>query len=171
MNKSFFLLTIIGVCFVISCNNRNVGYTDSLSSPSEKLYAQTLNDSFILASPKNLFLYDSLLLVMDKRCGDNLFYIFSTSDGVFLKGGGKKGEGPGEVLSPDDAHLNVEGILSYWDINKNCIIRYNIKELLSDSNQYFNEVYFDRKQMSVSFLDVIAIKNKYIYIMVIRISI
>ena len=162
--KKLFLLFLLCCFVVVSCNKQDAkGYTDSLSCQSEKLYAKTLNDSSILASPKKLFLWDSLLLVVDKRCGDNLFYMFSTTDGTFVKGGGKKGEGPGEVLSPDVPHLNSEGILSYWDINKNRVIRYNVEGLLSGSEQYSSESSLEREQMSVSFLDVIALKNKYLY--------
>ncbi len=162
MNKKNILLLVLCVLFV-SCNEHTMGYKDSLSCPSNKLYAKILNDSSILASPKQLFLWDSLLLVVDKRCGDNLFYLFSTSDGAFLKGGGKKGEGPGEVLSPDNAHLNSEGILSYWDINKHRMIRYNINELLLGTEEYFTEYSLDRTQKSTSILDAIALKQGYLY--------
>ena len=162
--KELFLLFSLCYFFIVSCNKNDTGgYTDSLSCQSEMLYSKILNDSSILASPKKLFLWDSLLVVVDKRCGNNLFYMFSTTDGAFIKGGGKKGEGPGEVLSPDVPHLNSEGVLSYWDINKNRIIRYNIAGLLSGSEQYSSEFGLKREQMSVSFLDVIALKDKYLY--------
>lgn len=163
MNKYFSILVLCCSLFVISCNEHKVGYEDSLSCPSENLYAEILNDSSILASPKQLFLWDSLLVVADKRCGDNLFYLFSTSDGSLLKGGGKKGEGPGEVLSPDKAHLSSDGILSYWDINKSRIIRYDIDKLLSGIEQYFSEYFLDQQQASAAFLDVIALQQKYLY--------
>ena len=164
MPKNIFLLLFILFSFlIISCNNQKEEYTDSLACQSEHLYAKVLNDTSILASPKELFLLDSLLVVVDARCGDDLFYVFSSSNGAFLKGGGKKGEGPGEVLTPDEAHLNNEGILSYWDISKNRVIRYNVKELLLGFDSYYNEFYFDRKLMLTSFLDVIAFKNGYLY--------
>lgn len=164
MLKNKFLLFILFSFIFVSCINKKEGYTDSYSCPSEHLYAKVLNDTFILASPKKLFLKDSLLVVADARCGDNLFYVFSSSsDGVFLKAGGKKGEGPGEVLTPSNAHMNDDGVLSYWDINMNKIVRYDLKKMLCGSKSYFSEFYLDRELVSTSLLDVIALKNGYLF--------
>lgn len=157
------LLIVLLFLFIVSCENHKNGYTDSLSCQNIYLHAKTLNDSTILAAPKKCFLWDSLLLVMDARCGDNLFYVFSTFDGAFLKGGGKKGEGPGEVIAPSDTHLSSEGVLSYWDINKNKMVKYNIGKLLSNSEQYFKEITLEGERKLDSFLDVIALKKGYLY--------
>lgn len=150
--------------FVSSCKEHTMGgYKDSLSCPNESLYAKALNNNFILASPRQLFLWDSLLVVIDKRNNDNLFYLFSTHNGTFLKGGGKKGEGPGEVLSPHNAHLSNKGTLSFWDINKDQIIEYNINELLSGTEKYYHEHSLSRTESSTTFLDVIALNSQYLY--------
>lgn len=163
IKKKYLILFMLFSFFIISCNDQKKGYTDSLSCQSEHLYAKILNDTFMLASPKGLFLWDSLLVVIDARCGNNLFYMFSSSDGAFLKSGGKKGEGPGEVANPSNAYLNSEGILSYWDLNKSRIVRYSINGLLSGSESYYSEFHFGGELMLTSFLDIIALKNGYLY--------
>lgn len=163
LRETVYILWATFFCGIISCTSHNKGYTDTISCNTIKLKSQVLNDSFIFAKPDKLFLYDSILIVSDVRLGNNLFYVFNTSDGHFLKSGGMKGEGPGEVIIPDNSHLRNDGILSYWDINKSKLVQYNVKHLLCDS-AYVIEIPLERTRISYnSLLDVIDLNGTFIY--------
>ncbi len=165
MRKTLFLLSIgFTMLGCVSCNNQDSGYNDTLSCPTDSLSSEILNDTFLFAKPTGLFLYDSLLIVADSRCGDNLFYVFKASDGTFLRGGGKRGNAPGEVLSPEKVHIDCDSMLSYWDIHKQKLIRYDMEAFLNDSARYFLEQSLRNEQMQVAnILDAIAIKDDYLY--------
>lgn len=157
------LFQILLVALITSCDNHGKEeYADSMLCESEHLSSEILNDNFIFASPKKLLLSDTLLLALDTRCGDHLFYAFSASKGTFLKGGGKKGEGPGEVIFPKNAHLRNQSLLSYWDMDKREIVQYDIKKLLADSTVYFSTLKLD-KQITDPLLDVIPLAEGYLY--------
>lgn len=159
----FYYLLFIGILgATVSCTRKGEGYADEISCNVVRLKSQVLNDTFILASPTKLFLLDSLLVVADTECGSNLFYVFS-SDGCFLKGGGKKGEGPGEVLSPEKVHVAEGRALSYWDGYKSKLIRYDVGKLMCDS-QYVSEFSINRLQVpETALLDVIPLEDCYLY--------
>lgn len=163
MRNTIYALWITVLLGAVSCTNRNNGYTDIISCDTVNLKSQVLNDSFIFAKPDKLFLYDSLLIVSDVRLGNNLFHVFTASDGHFLKSGGMRGEGPGEVITPNNSHLRNDGVLSYWDMNKNKLVQHNIKQLLCDS-AYVIETPLERTQSSyISLLDVIDLNGVFVY--------
>ena len=160
-----FLSIAITILGCVSCNNQDNEYNDNMTScPIDSLHSEILNNSFILAKPTAIFVCDSTLIVTDSHCGDNLFYTFRATDGSFLKGGGKKGEAPGEVLNPEKVHINNQGILSYWDIYKRKFIHYDIHAFLKDSTQYFSESTLEYKQAkNIQILDAIKTRNGSIY--------
>lgn len=153
------------IIFISSCKEKGQ-YSDSLScSNIDSLKSKNFNDSFVFASPKALFVFDSLLIVCDTRCGDNLFYIFNKNSGEFLKTGGEKGEGPGELLSPGKPHLDKDGFLSYWDVNKSKVITYDLKKIVANNKntQCFSELAVRKGDTFTSYLDVLPLANTYLY--------
>lgn len=165
MNRCLIALLLLSFSFVIvSCIDSNDGYKDKMTCPVDSLQSEMFNDDFILAQPQKLLLIDSVLIVADALCGDNLFYVFNVSDGSFLQGGGRKGEAPGEVLSYYNIHLDNESRVVYWDMYKSKLISYDIKELLSDSVCYYTESALSREQIpGTSFLDVIPLDSGCLY--------
>lgn len=164
VNKYIILFLLLFPLLVTSCAESKGGYKDTMTCPVDSLQSEMLNDSFMLARPQKLFLADSLLIVADATCGDNLFYVFRASDGSFLKGGGRRGEAPGEVLSFDKIHLDSQKRVVYWDMYKSKLIFYDIKELLSDSVRYFTETALNRGEVqNTSLLDVIPLESGYLY--------
>ena len=136
------LLGCLLAFLLLSCSRTQEGYTDSLDCPvAGELHFQVLNDSFPLAYPSDIFVIGNTLVVADAECGDNLFYVFDKESGEFIKGGGKKGEGPGEVISPAfNAHPDHRGGISYWDKAKSKVFLYQIDSLLSGATDYVTEI-------------------------------
>ena len=164
--KRYAYILIIGIFLLgcVSCSNQGNGYKDTWLCPADSLQSEVFNSTFLLAKPTGLFVYDSILIVSDARCGNNLFYAFNTYDGSFLKGGGKKGEAPGEVLTPGNVHLDKDGRLSYWDIHKHKLICYDMNIFLKDSTVHFTECLLKNEHMkAVNILDATVIEDGYLY--------
>lgn len=160
--KCLFLFTALMIC---SCQKKE-GYTDSINCEDIKyLKSEVVNDSFIFASPKTLLSYDSLLIVFDTRLNDSVFHLFRKDDGRYIRSGGRKGEGPGELLTPGNPFLNQTAMLSFWDIHKSKIIGYDLEKIIAGrQDKYFSETPIKKDDIFTSYLEVVPLSSgRYLY--------
>lgn len=154
----YLFLAMIFLFTEVACDDENM-YVDSLNSPTvDSIHMRVLNDEFLLADPHNIYVEDSLLIVTDSHCGEGLFHVFDKATGHHLKSGGTKGEGPGELLHPFETHMNSRGEISYWDMYKYKIVRYDLRRLLSDIDDYYMETPVERSG-DYSILDALQLAN------------
>lgn len=149
-----------------SCQKKE-GYTAELLDCDEIQYlkSEIINDSFVFASPKALLSYDSLLIVVDTRLNDSAFHLFRKSDGRFIKSGGRKGEGPGELLMPGTPFVSQTGVLSFWDMYKSKVVEYDLKEITTGGKEtYFSEYPIKKEDTFTTYLEVVPLSaGRYLY--------
>lgn len=92
-----------------------------------------LNDSYVYGHAWDILTYDSLLILVDIGQED-VIYLFNRNTGLFLKSTGKKGRGPGELVSPGSVTLDKrKGILYVNDNERKAIVQYCLKNIKNDS--------------------------------------
>lgn len=161
--QCLFVLAILLIC---SCQKKE-GYITELLDCDEIQYlkSEIINDSFVLASPKALLSYDSLLILVDTRLNDSAFHLFRKSDGGFIKSGGRKGEGPGELLMPGAPFVSQTGVLSFWDMYKSKVVGYDLKEITTGEKEpYFSEYPIKKEDTFTTYLEVVPLSaGRYLY--------
>lgn len=168
MNKKKFIIKCLFVSaalFIGSCQKKE-GYADLLSCDEiQYLKSKVINDQFVFASPQRLLSYDSLLVVYDTRLNDSVFHLFRKKDGQFIKSGGRKGEGPGELLMPEAPFISRTGVLSFWDMYKSKVIGYDLKEVMADGQEKrFSEYPIKKEDTFTSYLEVVPLSSgRYLY--------
>lgn len=168
MNKKKFIikcLFLFAVLWVYACKEKE-GYTDLLNCDKiQYLKSEVVNDSFIFASPQSLLSNDSLLIVYDTHLNDSVFHLFRKSDGQFIRSGGCKGEGPGELLMPGTPFIGQTGSLFFWDMYKSKVIGYDLKEIFAGRQEkYFSEYPIKKDDTFTSYLEVVPLSSgRYLY--------
>lgn len=159
------LLVFVTLLFC-SCQKKE-GYTAELLNCDEIQYlkSEVINDSFVFASPKAILSYDSLLIVVDTRLNDSAFHLFRKSDGGFIKSGGRKGEGPGELLMPGTPFVSPTGVLSFWDMYKSRVVGYDLKEVTKGGKELnFSEYPIKKEDTFTTYLEVAPLSaGRYLY--------
>ena len=95
-------------------------------------------DTFMFGGPMDIFLVDSLIIVNDFMGQEYAFHIFSKATGIHVKNFGKRGRGPGELVSVSSAAV-YNGSLVAYDANLKKMLIYNLKDVMSGEKVYDRE--------------------------------
>lgn len=157
-----FIFKILTLIFLIySCSTKEIQYT-GLNVPLKKeIKGIPLNSTFIFSIPKEIIVIDSLLVIRDSHNQDSCFHIFNKTNGKHLKSFGYKGRGPGEVLYPAALNYNPQDqTLTTIESNLKKIIKYNITNILSQTQPFFSEIKLNNLPFFA--LEAIPYKNSFI---------
>ncbi len=108
------------------------------TAPTFGLYGRILNNTFMFGGPMDIFLVDSLIIVNDFMGQEYAFHIFSKTTGIHVKDFGKRGRGPGELVSVSSAVV-YNGSLVAYDANLKKMLIYNLKDVMSGEKVYDRE--------------------------------
>lgn len=147
------LLIVVGCIFcALSCTNVNlpVDYPYSKFLTGKTLRGESVPlDTALFRYPYRIALKDDVLFVMDLHNLDHYYHAFTYPEGKHLVSFGKKGEGPGEMLSAYS--LRVQSLDSIWtlDSDRMQITRW----CLSQTEQTIEQV--EQIHLNDSFLSVL----------------
>lgn len=96
-----------------------------------------LNDTFMFGGPMDIFLVDSLIVVSDFQSHEYAFHVFDKS-GTHLCDFGRRGRGPGELVSVSSAKVSDGRIVAY-DAGLKKIIVYDLMDVMSGERTYGQE--------------------------------
>lgn len=121
---------------ILGCNTTEEQYIAPIFNDNYKINVDIINDTSLFNNVSNILLYDSLLILTDINA-ENSIKIFSARTGNSIASHGKKGKGPGELLTPTIYSIDRErGEIVIYDYDKQGIMRYNISDILQDNNKY-----------------------------------
>lgn len=115
-------------------------------SRQQSYRAQIFNNTYAFTYPSNMILTDSLLIVQDNVNQEYAYHAFSRKTGDFLYSFGRKGRGPGEIITPGDMVTidNRNHLLVTWDANRKKQVRYRLPGHTGDS------IFFDSESTILS---------------------
>lgn len=117
--KSFFYL--ISILFIVGCKEDNRIIYTGLFADADPVSVNRLNDTFPFSFPTDIYIYDSLVVVVDAENNDKILHFFSKENGEFLCSAIDKGRGPNEVLVPTSSSIVQNGI-SVFDAQSKKIV-------------------------------------------------
>ena len=114
------LLGGILILLLLSCRSSN-----QETIRVENIICQPIicEDNYIIGSPREMALSDSILAVMDAK-SDSMLLFFDVKSGKYLGKAAMRGQGPSEftVLSSLESHN--ESSFSFYDINRKKVLLY-----------------------------------------------
>lgn len=130
MKQRNLLFSAVTACIVIctfSCKDAVPQHTHLYTAfeTCKDLHGETIPlDTSLFRYPFRVTVRDSFMLVMDMHNADDFYHIFSYPDGRHLVSFGRRGEGPEEVLLPQN--IRFHSLDSIWtlDANKMEIVRW-----------------------------------------------
>lgn len=134
-----------GIFFLIACSPKKTQplRCETFADPSRQQDYQTqiFNNTYPFSSPDNIVLTDSLLIVQDHINQEYAYHVFSRNTGDFLHSFGRKGRGPGELITPGDiATIDAKNrLLVAWDANRKKLVRYRLSECPGDTTLFYDE--------------------------------
>lgn len=134
---------VVAVLLLWGCRNKTevVQFAGLEEPEKQKSYStEIFNDDYLFSYPQQLIRYDSLLVVSDYFDRTEAFHLFSTHDGHFLYSFGRKGRGPGEVISPGSISLDRRNGMVVWDGGQKKLLRYRMPLNAGDSVRYAGQL-------------------------------
>lgn len=120
--------------FCVSCKDKTITYKAPEFDNHYQANGKILNDTVIFSHAEQLNVVDSLLIMADYRF-DKYIFIFNKNTGELLCTSGRKGRGPGELITPTQISINKQTKDLYvHDYGKHKLFRYSIPELLAGSD-------------------------------------
>lgn len=123
--KYFFYIIFIHV--IVACNvneNRGIIYNGRFTD-ADPVSVNRLNDTFPFSFPTDIYVSDSLVVVVDAENHDKILHLFSKESGEFLCSAINKGRGPNEVLVSSSSSI-VQNAISVFDAQSMKIVYANI---------------------------------------------
>lgn len=150
--KKTYLPVLILLCWC--CRDKEIVYKAPDFEKRHHAEAQILNDTVMFNHAEQLYIIDSLLIMADFRF-DKYIFIFNKNTGKLLCTSGKKGKGPGELITPVQLSVNRQTKDLYiHDYDKHKLFRFSIPEILAGS---------DIPQEEISLNQILAIQNHISY--------
>lgn len=137
--QSIYLLFILFYCCTSKISikeqyNENLQFNDTIICTSK-----ILNDSCIFIMPRQMEIFDTIIIILDEFRPDNFFHIYNTQ-GKLLKSFGNKGRGPGELLTVSNFHPNKHNnTIAVYNFRKRHIIEYDIQKILHNVSPFYSE--------------------------------
>lgn len=139
MDRRLFFLLVFGLFFT-SCRDQDIDklYTDELIFPDTlSLSAVTLNDSCQFIFVQKMVVADSLLIFLDCMHPEYFFHVYKTN-GSWVKSFGKKGRGPGEIVSASNFVFDpVHDVIQVYNSAKEEIVEYSLVALMNNEQSCF----------------------------------
>lgn len=138
MKKLTYLLFLI-IFVTNSCKQENIDeqYNENITfKDSLQCTYNVLNDSCIFIRPNQMEVFDTIIVVLDKFHLAEYFHIYN-KNGKYLKAFGRRGRGPGELISASNFHANKEDeTIQVYNMGKRQIIEYNLKAILNNEETF-----------------------------------
>lgn len=139
--KSVIFKTLTLTLLIYSCAGKEIQYMGINIPVKKEIKGISLNTTFIFSRPQEIAIIDSLLIIRDSYDRDSSFHVFNKTSGKHLKSFGYKGRGPGEVLYPSALnYIPKDQALTTIESNLKKIIKYNIANILSQTQPFFSEI-------------------------------
>ena len=140
MRQLFFLCIIV----LFSCTRQErVTFESPIFLHQEDLYIEILNDDFIFGGMSFIDVHGPWLIICDFAM-DPMIHVFNKFDGTHIASGGRRGQGPGEFITPFSFSIDrYAGQLYVFDHGKNAVIRVNIDSLVLQNRMVFEEIRFE----------------------------
>ena len=84
------------------------------------LEGRTVNDDYVFSYPEHIFALDSVLLVYNSQRQEYSFHIFSKTTGAHLTDFGRRGRGPGELVTVSSATVSEGRLKEYSVYERDC---------------------------------------------------
>lgn len=144
MKEKRIAFLLVSVTFgIISCSQKkSTNYTGSIICDKEiSLQSTDLNTDFIISSsPREMLIWDSLLIVEDSYAQSECIHLFNKETGKWIISFGSKGQGPGELMRPIDLWIDKENQnIAAYSKPLNKIVYYDIKSIVKDSLLFYSE--------------------------------
>lgn len=128
------IICIFLLLLYYSCKDKAIIYKAPDFKKHYQVSGRILNDTVIFNYAEQLNVIDSLLILVDFRF-DRCIFIFNKNTGKLLCTSGKKGKGPGELITPAQISINKRTKDLYvHDYGKHKLLRYSIPEILAGSD-------------------------------------
>lgn len=119
--RMYYILLLAMGCFLlctVSCTNgflpEELPY--SHFTTNKKLHAETvLLDTAEFRFPYGIEIRDNIMLLFDLHNADYFYHAYTYPEGKYIVSFGKRGEGPGETLSPD--RIRFHSLDSIWTLD------------------------------------------------------
>lgn len=143
------LWSLLGLLGMSSCEEARIKYTGTpLFAETQTLSPETVNDDFIFDFPRQIALWDTLLIVRDAGAlapgAASYFHVFSNK-GNYLGSVGRRGRGPGELLESATLTVDRQGWAYAYDPMSQKIVGYNLRTLRESPACEFKE--FDMRNV------------------------
>lgn len=153
MKKIYFVLLF----FIVSCKGvPSMEPSEPIFQRQEQLTYEVFNSDFDFVSPRQLIVYDSLLVVLDWLKRDDCYHLFKKESGSYVKSFGAIGKAGGELMLPSKLIWYDKDEFFTVDRTSSKIISYNLDSVLLNSYAYFNEFKYSVKD----FEEIIGILGK-----------
>ena len=147
-------ILLLLLLFCSSCKDKTIIYKAPEFNNHYQANGKILNDTVIFSHAEQLNVVDSLLIMADYRF-DKYIYIFNINTGELLCTSGRKGRGPGELITPTQISINKQTKDLYvHDYGKHKLFCYSIPEILAGSDLPYEEIALNQalaKQDHISF--------------------
>ncbi|MDL2245414.1 6-bladed beta-propeller, partial [Parabacteroides sp. OttesenSCG-928-J18] len=141
MNNKCHLLLLLMVFLLFGCGERSqLVYDPPVFKNKYQATTEIFNDSFIFTTCKKILTTEEWVILIDHTM-DHMIHLFDKKTGELKLSTGTRGNGPGELIAPEEFSLDRKrNILYIHDSAKRRILKYALDKLICGEKDFFEEI-------------------------------